>query len=130
MRAALAAMFVFTGSAHFFATEAFVQSVPELLPLRREAVVISGLAQFAGAIGLLIPRFRRVAGLGLALMLVAVFPANINVAVNNLQIEMFPHEAAIQWARLLLQPVFIALVLWSGGGEPRSRSDELVAARG
>jgi uncharacterized membrane protein len=129
MRLALAAMFVFTGSAHFFATDAFAQSIPEFLPLRREAILISGLAQFAGAIGLLIPRLHHLAGIGLALMLLAVFPANINVALNNLQIEMFPREAAVQWARLLLQPIFIALVLWAGGDDAKSPRRELAAAQ-
>jgi uncharacterized membrane protein len=113
MRAALAAMFVFTGAAHFYATDAFMASVPEFLPLRREAIYISGVAEFAGAIGLLIPGLYRIAGFGLALMLLVVFPANINVAVNNLQIEMFAKDAPMQWARLLVQPVFIALVLWA-----------------
>jgi uncharacterized membrane protein len=113
VRASLAAMFVFTGAAHFYATDTFVQSIPDLLPLRTEAVIISGFAELAGAMGLVIPRFRRAAGIGLALMLLAVFPANINVAVHNLQLPLFPTDAAAQWIRLLFQPVLIGLVLWA-----------------
>jgi uncharacterized membrane protein len=118
IRASLAAMFVFTGAAHFYATDAFVQSIPEFLPPRREAVYISGMAELAGAVGLLVPRLQRVAGIGLALMLLAVFPANINVAVNSLHIELFPREPVLQWLRLLLQPLYIGFALWATSPEP------------
>jgi uncharacterized membrane protein len=111
MRVALAAMFLLTGVTHFTA--------PEFLPLRLEAVYVSGVAELAGAIGLLIPRLRRLAGLGLAAMLVVVFPANVNVAVNNLQIDLYPGSSLYQWARLLLQPVLIGLVIWATSPEPR-----------
>jgi hypothetical protein len=53
-------------------------------------------------------------------MLLAVFPANINVAVNNLQLQLFPTDAAAQWIRLLFQPVLIGLVLWVTEAEPES----------
>jgi uncharacterized membrane protein len=111
-------MFLFTGAAHFYATETFVQSIPDVLPLRREAVYLSGLAEFAGAMGLLIPRFQRLAGMGLALMLLAVFPANINVAVTNLQLPLFPTDPVAQWVRLVLQPPLIAFVLWASQPAP------------
>jgi uncharacterized membrane protein len=113
LRASLAAMFVFTGTAHFYATDIFVESIPSFLPLRTEAVLLSGVAEIAGAIALLVPQLRRVSGIGLALLLLAVFPANINVAVNNLQLQLFPTEATAQWIRLLVQPILIGLVLWS-----------------
>jgi uncharacterized membrane protein len=109
MRAALAAMLGLTATPHFVAPGAFLQTIPAALPLRREAVYLTGLLELAGAVGLLVPRWRRRAGLALAAMFVAVFPANVNVAVNNLQIEgpYFPTSPLVQWGRLLLQPVLI-----------------------
>jgi uncharacterized membrane protein len=50
--------------------------------------------------------------------LLAVFPANINVAVNNLQLQLFPTDAAAQWIRLLFQPLLIGLVLFATDPEP------------
>jgi uncharacterized membrane protein len=126
MRVALAAMFLLTGVTHFTAPESMLQMIPEFLPLRLEAVYVSGVAELAGAIGLLIPRLRRLAGLGLAAMLVVVFPANVNVAVNNLQIDLSPGSSLYQWARLLLQPVLIGLVVWATSPEalpPTARPD-------
>ena len=113
MRVALASMFLLTATTHFTATASFMQSVPEFLPLRREAIYISGVAELLGAICLLVPQLRRVAGLGLAALLVAVFPANINVAVNQIQNDMFAGPQVYQWARLALQPVLIWLAVWS-----------------
>jgi uncharacterized membrane protein len=121
MRVALASMFVLTGVSHFTATDAFVAMVPEFLPLRREAIHLSGLAELAGAAGLLVPRLRRLAGLGLAALLVSVFPANVNVALNGLVLDeavSSPGGAAWQWARLALQPVLIWLALWASA-EPQ-----------
>jgi uncharacterized membrane protein len=122
MRVALAAMFLLTGVTHFTSPESFLQMIPEFLPLRREAVYVSGVAELAGAFGLLVPRLRRLAGLGLAAMLVVVFPANVNVAVNNLQIDLYPSSALYQWARLLLQPVLIGLAIWATFPEARPRT--------
>jgi uncharacterized membrane protein len=121
MRVALAAMFGLTASTHFTSTEAFLEMVPEFLPLRREAVYLSGVAEAVGAAGLLVPRLRRLAGLGLAALLVSVFPANINVAVNGVELSgslRSPGGDVWPWARLALQPVLIWLVLWASA-EPR-----------
>src|SRR3990170_2318970 len=100
MRLALASMFTLTGVSHFTATESFLLMVPEVLPLRREAIFLSGAAELARAAGLLVPRLRRAAGLGLATLLVAVFPANVNVALNNVQTDLVPGSPAYQWGRL------------------------------
>ena len=128
LRLALAAMFVLTGSTHFTATESMLQMIPDFLPLRREAVYLSGLAELAGAVGLLVPWLRRLAGLGLAAMLIGVFPANINVALNNLQIDLVSTDPVLQWARLLLQPVLVWLVLWASNSEQPSARAQIAVA--
>jgi uncharacterized membrane protein len=68
-------------------------------------VYISGVAEAAGGVGLLIPQLRRAAAWGLVALLVAVFPANVYMATSA------PAFSWILWARLPLQPVFIWWVL-------------------
>ena len=128
MRLALASMFTLTGVSHFTATESFLAMVPEFLPLRREAIYLSGVAELAGAAGLFVPQLRRPAGLGLAALLVAVFPANVNVALNNVQVDLVPGSSAYQWGRLLLQPLLVWFVVWASGLAPRASRKEAPGA--
>ncbi len=118
VRASLATMFLLGAASRLARPETLLAMIPEWLPFRRVALYASGACEVAGAIGLLVPPLRRLAGLGLTALLVAVFPANFNVAVQNLQIEGYPKSALYQWARLPLQAVLIWLVLWA------SQSDE------
>jgi uncharacterized membrane protein len=60
--------------------------------------------------------------------LIGVFPANINVALNNLQIDLVSTDPVLQWARLLLQPVLIWLVLWASYRERQAASVQIAAA--
>jgi uncharacterized membrane protein len=112
-RVALAIMFLFAATGRLANPEGLVQMVPEFLPLRREAVFISGFFEMLGAIGLLVPRLNRLAGLGLVALLLVVFPANVNVAIHNLQIQGFSGSPVEQWLRLPLQFVLIGLLLWA-----------------
>jgi uncharacterized membrane protein len=117
LRAALAAMFLLSAASRLASPETLVQMIPLWLPLRYEAL---------GAVGLLVPSLRRPAGLGLALLLVLVFPANLNVALNNLQIEGYPSSPLYQWARLPIQALLIWLALWAS--RPERRSEPLQSA--
>jgi uncharacterized membrane protein len=112
-RVALATMFLFAAMGRLVNPDGLVAMLPDYLPLRREAVYVSGLFEVLGAIGLLVPGTRRLAGLGLVALLLVVFPANINVAVNNLQVPGFSGDPLYQWLRLPVQFVVIALVLWA-----------------
>jgi uncharacterized membrane protein len=85
--------------------------VPKALPNPKLLVEVSGVAELAGAVGVLIPGTRRLAGKGLIALLLAVFPANINIALNPDRFKQFPAWAL--WARLPLQFAAIALV-WRG----------------
>ena len=71
---------------------------------------ISGVAEIAGGIGLLIPRWRNHAAWGLVLLLIAVFPANIYMAVAHLQYEGLLGKSWVQWLRLPLQ---LPLIYWA-----------------
>ena len=84
---------------------------PRLERWRREIVVVSGVAELAGGVGVLPDRTRRLARWWLLATLAAVYPANIHMAVNSAQFARIP--APLLWARLPLQFVF-ALMTWRG----------------
>ena len=104
------ALFLFTGILHFVNPEPFLRIVPPILPWPGALVFISGVAEIAGSIGLLFRRTRRVAAYGLVLLLVAVFPANIYMAVVNIPFPGIAGQPWAQWFRLPLQVVFIVWV--------------------
>ncbi len=112
VRVIAAAAMVAIGIAHFANPEPFVKIVPEILPAKRALVFVSGVFEILGGLGLMIPRTRRAAGLGLIALYLAVFPANINMAVHQIQIGDHPLPAWVPWARLPFQIVFIALAWW------------------
>jgi len=100
------------GTLHFTATPFFLRAMPPWLPLHLEAVYLSGVCEIAGGLGLLIPRLRVAAAWGLVALFVAVFPANVYVAVAGVQLTPEPIAWWIWWARLPLQAVFIAWAWW------------------
>lgn len=108
-------MFVFTGAAHFTKTrEDLVRMVPPQFPSPAMLVSLTGVAELLGAIGLLIPGLARWAGWALALLLVAMFPANIYAARTGHSIGGRPHTPLT--LRLPLQVLWITLLLWSVSG--------------
>lgn len=110
--AAMAGLFFFTGTDHLANPGRYLPMMPPLLPAPLALVYLSGLLELAGAAGLLLRRWRRWAGLGLAALLVAVFPANISVAVSGGTVAGMTSNPVYYWVRLLFQPVFIAWALW------------------
>lgn len=105
----LCAGFVLAGVMHFVKPEPFLAIYPAAWPAAREAVYLSGLAEIAGAVGLAVPKTRYAAAIGLILLLVAVYPANINMAINASKFDQFP--AWVLWLRLPLQFV-LAWLVW------------------
>lgn len=122
VRIVVAAAMVAVGVAHLIWPEPFVRIVPDWLPAAGLLVAVSGVCEIAGGVGLLIPRTRRLASFGLVALYIAVFPANIHMAVHDIQLSpggSMPNWA--MWARLPLQLVFIAAALWVGrDGTPAS----------
>ena len=108
----LAVLFVTAGIFHFLRPAAFEQVVPPFLPYPRAIVYISGVAEIAGGLALLIPQLRALAGLWLIALLIAVFPANLYMALA-------PDRAGLGiapvwlWLRLPAQAVLIAAVWWA-----------------
>lgn len=119
----LALFFIVAGANHFLAPEIYLGMMPAWLPLKEAANLVSGAAEIAGGIGLLVPRLRRAASWGLIALLIAVFPANIHVALQGRMPGLENAPPALLWARLLFQPVFIAWVWWTGlrGNPPAAK---------
>jgi uncharacterized membrane protein len=104
----LSVAFITTGILHFLRPDSYERIVPGYLPAHRELVLISGAAEIAGGLGVLFERTRRPAGLWLIALLILVFPANVNMAVNA---ERFRSIAPVLlWGRLPLQ---LLLIWWA-----------------
>jgi uncharacterized membrane protein len=108
----VSAFFALAGSMHFVRPRAYEAIVPPYVPRHREVVVASGLAELAGAVAMVPAPTRRLARWWLIGVLVAVFPANVHMAINpeqvrGLDLNRLPRWAL--WARLPLQPL---MMLW------------------
>jgi uncharacterized membrane protein len=116
-RGALVIMFLFTGASHFTSTKYdFAAMIPAPLTGDLWVIYLSGVLEIAGAIGLLIPRTRKVAGICLVLLLAAVFPANVNAALNEIPLRGEPPTPL--WLRAPMQLLFIGMVWWTSIKEP------------
>jgi uncharacterized membrane protein len=85
LRIVLAVSMMAIGVLHFVAPDGFVKIVPRFLPAPLVLVLVSGAFEILGGVGLLVARVRRAASFGLVALYVAVFPANVNMAVNDLR---------------------------------------------
>ncbi len=113
LRWLLGGFMVAIGVGHFVRPEPFVAIVPAWLPWALALVYVSGAAEIALGFGVLHPRTRPVARWLLVALYVAVYPANINMAVNQIQLPGLPPAPVwALWARLPLQAVLILWALW------------------
>jgi uncharacterized membrane protein len=112
LRWLLTVFMVIAGLNHFLSPDAYVVMVPSALPAPLALVQISGVAEILGGLGLVLARTRRAAGWGLIALLVAVFPANLNMAVNHLPLAGHALPGWALWGRLPLQLVLIAWAHW------------------
>lgn len=127
-RLLIGASFVAIGVLHFTNPAPFVQIMPAWLPWHLELIYLSGAFEILGGVGLLLPVSRRFSAWGLVALLVAVFPANINMLVNEIYLDGMPHEPWLLWARLPMQPLFALLVMWAGEIGPWSLSRKAARA--
>jgi uncharacterized membrane protein len=112
MRWTMASFYLAAGVVHLVAPGRFVPIVPDFVPLPRETVLVTGLCEIAGGIGLAFggTRPRRLAGIMLALYAACVFPANIKHAIEGIHLPPVPDTWWYHGPRLMLQPV---LVWWA-----------------
>jgi uncharacterized membrane protein len=112
VRYALAIMFVFTGIAHFNKMRHdLAKMIPSFLPQPMLIVYITGVFEFLGAAGLLVPRFHSLAGICLILLLIGMFTANVNAALKAVTLRGKPVTAL--WLRTPMQILFIGLIWWA-----------------
>jgi uncharacterized membrane protein len=111
LRYLLAAFFIAAGLNHFRMPATYLAMMPEWVPAPGLMNILSGACEVLGGIGVLIPRLRIAAGWGLIALMLAVFPANLHVALLG-RMPGFSFSPAILWLRLPFQAVFIAWIAW------------------
>jgi uncharacterized membrane protein len=106
-----AALFCFTGVAHFARQRVDLEKmVPPWIPYTRQVVFVTGILEILGAIGLLIPTTRWLAGVCLIGLLVAIFPANVHASMTGVTINNRPLTQI--WIRTPIQILLIILLFW------------------
>ena len=102
--------YIWVGVSHFYNTEFFLKIMPPSFPFHLEAVYVSGFFEILFGTMLLYKKTRFLAGWGLIMLLVAVYPANIYLAqTNGAAMDI---SATIAWARLPIQFIFIGIAYW------------------
>jgi uncharacterized membrane protein len=117
LRVVVALPLLVSGFGHFARTAMFASIIPPLFPYRSQLVLVSGAMELAGAMGLLLPAFSRSASGCLALLMIAIFPANVYAANQTVGGMHMPSVAV----RTAMQVVYIVLLVMAGWGIPRGR---------
>lgn len=103
--------FISGGVYHFIDANFFLDIMPPYIPFHLAAVYVSGVFEILGALGLLFARTRRLAGMGLFILTIAVSPANIYMWMNP---ALFPDVSEFFLSlRLLVQVLLLACIWWS-----------------
>lgn len=111
-RGALAVMLLFTAAAHFNAMRGdLIRMVPPSFPRPDLIVTVTGVLEILGAVGILVPRTRRLAGIGLILLFLSMFPANLSAALRDVTLGGRPATAL--WLRAPMQLFFMAVAWWT-----------------
>ena len=106
--------FIFAGIMHFVIPKTYEAIIPDWLPAHRELVYASGVAEIIGGAATMHPTTRRAGALFSILTLLAVYPANVHMALNPADYKDVPGGAAALWGRLPIQALFIAWAIAAG----------------
>jgi uncharacterized membrane protein len=106
--------FVFAGIMHFVIPRQYEAIMPRRLPAHRALVYASGAAEIAGGAGVMHPRTRRLASWWSVATLLAVFPANVNMAINADRFKKVPGGPMALWLRLPVQALFVWWAMVAG----------------
>ena len=120
IRGVLGISFALVGVLHFTHSQVFLSIMPPYLPWHLELVYLSGIFEIVGGMGLLFPATRTIARWGLIALLIAVYPANIHMLVNEVYIEGMLQQKWVLWARMPLQFLMAFGVYWSGSTHPQA----------
>ena len=102
--------YIMIGLSHFKNPEWYIQIIPPVLPMKLELVYLSGIFEIILGLLLFFKKTRPLAGWGLIILLMAVYPANIYLAITNG--EAMETSSLIAWGRLPIQFIFISLAYW------------------
>ena len=108
-----AVIYIVAGSLHFIKPEPYLRIMPPYIPWHPAMVRISGAFEILGGLGLFVPATRRAAAWGLVALLIAVFPANIYMALHPVEAGAAGIAPVLRWGRLPLQALLIWWLLWS-----------------
>jgi uncharacterized membrane protein len=111
-RILLAVFFIAGGANHFRMPDVYLGMMPPWLPWPLVLVQVSGVAEILGGVGALVPVTRRFSGWGLIILLIAIFPANLHVALQG-YMPGFSFSPLILWLRLPFQLLLIGWVWWA-----------------
>ncbi len=114
LRLVLALVYITVGIIHLRSPQGFLPIVPDWVPWPTEVVLATGVAEILGAIGLMVPRLRWWAGVGLAAYAVGVYPANIKHAMEGVALGGDVLGWGYHGPRLAFQPVFVWWALFAG----------------
>jgi uncharacterized membrane protein len=103
-----AVFYLAAGSLHFIKPEQYLRIMPPYIPWHAAMVRVSGAFEILGGLGLLLPATRRAAAWGLVVLLIAVFPANLYMALHPIEAGAAGIAPVLRWGRLPLQ----ALLIW------------------
>jgi uncharacterized membrane protein len=115
----LAIFFIAAGANHFRTTEIYLGMMPPWLPWPLASVYVSGAAEILGGFGVLVPPTRRFAGWSLIVLLVAIFPANLHIAMQG-RMPGFDFSPLTLWLRLPFQAVLLGWVWWTAIASERN----------
>ncbi len=122
LKVLLAIFMITAGVLHFTMSTPFAKIVPDYLPYHLELVYVSGFFEVLGGVGLLVPSVSHAAAWGLIALFIAVFPANINMAVNHIHLHGVPDSPWLYWGRLPFQAVLVAWAWWYTRSAPSAES--------
>jgi len=106
-------LYVLAGAMHFYRPEYYLPMMPPYIPWHAAMVFLSGVAEVVLGIAVLIPATRSPAAWGLIALLIAVFPANIHIALNDIPVfGATEGPGLLGWVRLPIQGVLIAWAWW------------------
>jgi len=115
MKYLLAAFYLIAGVNHFVHPQFYLRIMPPYLPSPLFLQYVAGFFEVLLGAMVLIPKYTRLAAWGLIILLIAIFPANIHMAIHH---ELYPDfSSTFLWIRLPLQLIFIAWAWWFTGEE-------------
>lgn len=121
LRYLLAVLFLCSGVYHFISPETYLSMMPIYVPYPETANYLSGATEILGGIGVVLPRWQRAAGWGLIVLLVALLPANLHMAMNGWESVTLPKW--ILWLSVPLQFLLMAWVYYACLSDPKRNTD-------